>query len=171
MLPWVRLPYAIIQWSFWAAFKGALFLIGLPAVAFSLAGDGRNHTPRMWRLWADIYLKEVQPGTWIPHIQVDGNERNISGWSIWQRYWWFAIRNPVTGLGKIFAVPIRWEEYGGIDESKPGYQWRYRHTTWADSFRIAWGRPRLNKGKKEFYIGWKIGSTSPYKFTVQLRPF
>ena len=154
MLPWVRFPYAIIQWAFWSAIKFPLAAIGLVAVALSLAGDGRNSTPRMWRIWA----------------QIDYGSKEAE-WSIWYKYYWYAIRNPVGGLSNILRHPTQYETYGDIDESQPGFQWRYRHTTWADSLRLVWGKPNPKKGKKEVYIGWKIGSTSPYKFTVQFRPF
>lgn len=148
-----RIPYAIVQWIVMANIKAPLFLIGLPAVAFSVVGDGLYRTPKMWRFWADA--ENLRPGV----------ER--TRWALW---WEFAIRNPVRGL-KIDG-PSEYETYGTDSlETVDGFAWRYRHSRWLDSFRMVWGSPRPQKGKREFYIGWKIGSTSPCKFTVQLRPF
>lgn len=143
-----RLLYDIPSWIILALIKLGLAIIGLVAVALSLVGGGVRQTPKMWRLWADVY------GT-----KFAGD---------FKAAWWeFAIRNPVRGM-KV-KHPTEWEQIGDIDESKPGLQWRYRYSGLLASFRVAWGEPRQSEGKREFYIGWKIGSTSPCKFTAQLR--
>lgn len=160
----LRLPYALVQWTFWGAVKFVLFLIGIPAVFLSLLGDGRTATPKMWRMWAQIDHYNL--------TRIDGRTANINNWSFWKKYWWFAFRNPVGGMSSWFDAPVPSEikQRGSIDESQPGFQWRYRYSGWFDSFRIAWGDPDPSKGKNEFYVGWKLGSSSPFKFTAQVRP-
>ena len=145
-----RLPYILISWPILAALKVSMVLVGLFAVAASVAGDGYKRTPKMWRPWADAQNTPKQYQ------------------SRWGVYYFWAIRNPV----KWFEVsqPEGYSQFGGIDESKPGLQWRYRYSKYLDSFRVVWGEPR-DKGKRELYLGWKIGSHSPCKFTVQVRPF
>lgn len=49
-------------------------------------------------------------------------------------------------------------------EKLEGFQWR---RSIADdnsmvSFRMTWGKPRKDKGKREFYIGWKMDSGLRY---------
>lgn len=150
-MPWIRLPWALIEWTLSAVVKLPLFLIGLFAVAFSVVGDGYRRTPAMWRFWADAI---VTPPKYYTR---------------WGVYYYWAIRNPVRGM--VLEHPATFQQVGGIDESMAGFQWRYRWSGPFDSFRITWGPPRSDKGKREFYIGWKLGSKSPFKFTVQLRPF
>lgn len=61
-----------------------------------------------------------------------------------------------------------------IDESKPGYQWRYRRTVDGEyrSIRLVWGNPDPKSGKKEFYFGWVPNKKSGYmRPSIQLRPF
>ena len=45
-------------------------------------------------------------------------------------------------------------------EKLDGFQWRYRKSTDGKyvSFRFTWGKPDGSKGKKEFYVGWTMGS-------------
>ena len=148
---WIRLPYALLQWGVSAAIKLPLFVIGLVAVFFSVLGDGWKRTPSMWQFWANAM---ETPG------------RYYTRWGV---YYYWAIRNPVRGM--VLRHPSTFQQSGGIDEAKDGFQWRYRWSGPYDSFRIVWGEPRAEKGKREFYIGWKLGSKSPFKFTVQLRPF
>jgi len=155
----LRLPYAVVQWVTSAALYFALVLIGLPAVALGLVADGKYRTPTMWHLWGE---SENIPLWWI-------SEKGDTRWSRW---WWMAIRNPVQGLDKYLPRVDHVNQYGMIDESRAGFQIRYRHTKWRDSLRIAWGKPRSKKGKREFYIGYKIGpDVDNTSFTIQFRPF
>ena len=142
----------VVNWTLSAVLKTVLLVPSAIGVFFSVLGDGWQHTPYMWRWCADA---EFTPDEYK---------------SRWGTFYYWAIRNPVKCmvLDRVPAYKIR--EYGGIDESQPGFQWRYRWAGYLDSFRIVWGEPS-SKGKKEFYIGWKIGSPSPNKFTIQFRPF
>ena len=64
-------------------------------------------------------------------------------------------------------------------EKLDGFQWRYRRSKDGKyvSFRMTWGKPRPKKGKREFYIGWTMGSSNLKKEPrmrltfFQLRPF
>ena len=142
------MPYALVQWALCAAVKLALFPISALGVFFSVLGDGYIRTPKMWRWCADAQSTPKK--------------------TRWYVLYYWAIRNPV----KVMEInhPKDYKQSGDIDESLPGFQWRYRNTRFLDSFRAVWGEPSI-KGKKEFYVGWKIGSPSPCKFTLQLRPF
>ena len=152
MMLW-RLPLIIVQWTLSAILKLVLLPISGLAVVLSVMGDGWKRTPKLFKWAAD---GEMTPARWY------------SRWGV--AYYW-AIRNPVKCM-VLPKVPLyKLREYGEIDESKPGFQWRYRWAGYLDSFRIVWGEPHPHKGKKEFYIGWKIGSPSPNKFTIQFRPF
>lgn len=146
-----RVPLALPIWALSAVLKLALLLPSALGVAFSVAGDGWKRTPWLWRWCADA---EAVPGAYK---------------SRWGVFYFWAIRNPV----KVLALPpvTMYSQWGDIDESLPGTQLRWRSSGWLDSFRIVWGEPRAHEGKREFYIGWKLGSPSPNKFTIQLRPF
>ena len=148
----LRLPIILVVWPVSAALKLLLFFPSMLGVFLSVLGDGWKRTPWLWTWCADA---------------MNTPSKYQSRWGVF--YFW-AIRNPV----KCMTLPQPWtgkiRQYGAIDESQPGFQWRYRWAGYLDSFRIVWGKPS-NKGKKEFYIGWKIGSPSPNKFTIQFRPF
>ena len=148
---WKRVPFAILGWLAMIPLGIVDALVGIPAVLFSIAGDGWKRTPWLWKPWANAI--ETPP----------------EYYSRWGVFWYWAIRNP--GIRKGLKQPETFNQVGDIDESKPGFQWRWRNTRWLDSFRVAWGQPDKKKGKKEFYIGWRIGSTGPFNFTLQLRPF
>lgn len=150
-----RIPYALFQWAVCGTIYFALILLGLPAVALGLAGDGQYRTPKIWRLWGEVDDVPIEWST-----------------SRWKKWWWMAIRNPVLGLDMYLPYAPQVTQYGEIREGEPGLQWRYRHTKWRDSFRLAWGAPDPKDGKKEFYIGFKIGpDVDNTSFTVQFRPF
>ena len=92
--------------------------------------------------------------------------------------WWnTGVRN---GAHNLFTKPmVRFYTYGNTDdeslEALDGFQWRYRRSEGAGnycSFRMTWGEPR-DKGKREFYIGWKMNYASPTMTPTffQFRPF
>lgn len=62
-------------------------------------------------------------------------------------------------------------------EKESGFQWRKRTSEDGRyvSFRCTWGKPRPSKGKREFYVGWKMRPNfedNLMKFTFfQLRMF
>jgi hypothetical protein len=89
-----------------------------------------------------------------------------------------AIRNAVHNMYNLPDVPFI--TVANTDdhtlEKESGLQWRYRKSgQWIFefdetkpvfipdgkyvSFRVTWGKPR-NKGKREFYIGWTMGSSN-----------
>ena len=147
----IRIPYIIVQWLFFAAIRLPLVLFGLVGVFLSLLGDGQYRTPRMWKWCADA------EGTRVRVLDTRA-----------QKYWEMAIRNPA---GIEMKTP-EYVTYGEDDlESKKGFQWRYCHSKYLDGFRCTWGEPR-NKGKREFYIGWKLKEEPTVDFTFfQLRLF
>jgi len=151
-----RLPYAVIQWALCACIKAALWIVGLVAVPLSLVGDGRKRTPSIFWLWGND----------------EKGFRNQDFDSVWKLYLDRCFRNPVGNHNYLFDEPNDYQEYGEPNlESKDGVQWRYRHTKYLDSFRVTFGKRRA-KGKKEIYIGWKIGSSVPgLGFTTQARLF
>lgn len=100
-----------------------------------------------------------------------GNEDEPGKGSWWNQFKWY-WRNPVANFRRIVSEPGDVTSYGATDsmDAVPGFQWRYRYGGWKDSIRISWGKPRKSKGKKDIYIGWKIGSPTPgvgFGFSLQ----
>ena len=59
-------------------------------------------------------------------------------------------------------------------EKLPGFQLRSRRSLDGKyvSFRMTWGEPRSDKGKREFYIGWTMSEEPTFGLSfVQLRVF
>jgi hypothetical protein len=57
-------------------------------------------------------------------------------------------------------------------ERLDGFQWRHRRSLDGKyvSFRMTWGKPRSNKGKREFYVGWTMNEMPYARLTFfQLR--
>jgi len=137
-------PAALLMWL-----MKALGLIVVPAAL--LTGADMEKLP----IWGN------REG--IPHNLNDG---------FFNRFYWYAIRNGAFNLN-FGAMPEKWTQYGEIDESRPGLQWRWRHAGPFSSFRIAWGKPDKDKGLNEFYIGFKLNDdTDRVKITFfQLRPW
>lgn len=75
--------------------------------------------------------------------------------------WWnTGVRNGAYNLSRI-PMPLfaTWSDSGDYTlEAREGFQWRYRRSTCGKyvSFRCTWGKPRKSKGKREFYVGWKM---------------
>lgn len=95
-------------------------------------------------------------------------------------YWNSGWRN---GAHNAFRKPqVPFEELSNSQdetlEKLEGFQWRYRKSLGGRyvSFRCTWGKPRPQKGKREFYIGWTMrplgfeDNTMALTF-FQLRPF
>jgi hypothetical protein len=151
----MRLPYALVNWTVFAAVKLTLVVIGLVAVKMALRhGLDSDFWPSRYWLWGN-------------------EEEGYPAWSPVSPYKWYAIRNPVNNLRLLFHEPRFLTVLGTPNmDTTPGLQWRYAYGGWKDSFRVTWGKVRPFKGKKEFYIGWKIGSNVPgVGFTLQLRAF
>jgi hypothetical protein len=79
-------------------------------------------------------------------------------------YYNIAVRNGAHNLYNRPDVPHT--TTGNTDdeslEKLEGFQWRRRESLDGKyvSFRVTWGKPRASKGKKEFYIGWTMGSSN-----------
>jgi hypothetical protein len=157
----LRLPYALVQWASCIVFKVALIVLGLIAVPIALAF---KEWPKILWLWGND--EEGCPDWWL-------NMEKPKVKDIFPRWWWYVIRNPINNFRFLFDEPENVKTYGEDElESKTGFQWRYRHSTFLDSFRCTWGEPRKSEGKREFYIGWKLGSSVPgLGFAFSFRPF
>jgi len=148
----LRIPYALVQWALSVLVYAPLVAIGLPAVALGLVSDGARNTPKMWELWGSVEDIPV----------ADKKNR-------WTKWKYMALRNPVMGLDKYIPRADVVTQYGDSDMESPGFKIRWRNTTWRDSLRITWGDSRA-EGKKEVYVGYKIGAdVDNTSFTAQLR--
>ena len=144
---------SILIWPFAGLIVGIAKFIGLFVVPVALARD-----------W-DMAVLPIWGNT--VGIPASYNE------TAFKRWWWYAIRNGAGNLHfGIMPAPEQWVQYGDIDESKPGFQWRWRRIDIRSSFRLAWGKPDPQKGKNEFYIGMVLNDDSPYvgMSFFQLRP-
>ena len=59
-------------------------------------------------------------------------------------------------------------------EKLEGFQWRQRKSLDGKyvSFRMTWGKPRKDDGKREFYVGWTMNQNPYMRLTFfQFRPF
>jgi hypothetical protein len=150
----------IIWFVLVAAIRVVLWIIGWFVVAISLIGDGKYHTWKMWKLWADAAATPAAYST-----------------SRWKMYVWWAWRNPTPGwIGK-WKQPMlegrpnpdelvrttnisasRWMLY----EARYFVYWEY------------WYMRRFNHGKYnwfEFRIGWKfVDGNEEFFPTFQLGP-
>lgn len=91
-------------------------------------------------------------------------------------YYNIAIRNGAHNFGQKDSVNFVTYPEGLSDptlEKTEGFQWRFRRSKSGNylSFRATWGKPRPEKGKKEFYIGWTMNESPKIRPTLQLRPF
>ena len=91
-------------------------------------------------------------------------------------YWNCAFRNAAHNVFERHAV--KFDTRSNTDdhtlEGFAGFQWRYRRSLDDKyvSFRITWGEPRRQKGKREFYVGWTMNEDPTMRLTFfQLRPF
>ena len=145
----------------WIAFAILKYLvldpIGLVAVPLSRVSDGRHRTPYIWWLWGNDEPGFRNQDLSVMDLLIDRIFRNPVG-------------NSKYLLEKIFGDPQDYIQYGSdIDEGYTGFQWRYRRVGLLDSIRVVWGKPR-KQGKKEIYIGFKIGSNVPgFGITAQFR--
>ena len=93
------------------------------------------------------------------------------------RTWWnIGVRNACHNMVTI-DMPQFTTTANTTDHSLEkihGFQWRYRRSLDGKyvSFRCTWGAPRMQKGKREFYIGWTLNDEAYARLTFfQLRPF
>jgi len=97
----------------------------------------------------------------VPFIDKKNNPIWGNSWTSDYSYWNMTVRN---GCNNYTRKPM--PKYGTKAntsdwtlENEDGFQWRYR---WSlpdakyVSFRMSWGKVHPSKGKKEFYIGWKM---------------
>ena len=166
--PVLRLPYALLQWFVSGLAFLILIVIGFFVVAIALK---RGADMAKLPVWGN--REHPEPPDWFRL-----KNRPFPNW------WWFAIRNPVNNLRYYVSEPKpeRLREYFGTVQEidigiadpmeQPGWRWRYRYSIFLDSFRCTWGPARGVEGKREFYIGWKIGSSTPgVGFAFSPRPF
>lgn len=102
---------------------------------------------------------------WVNPVFGVRDATNLSWWNI-------GVRNGCHNM-TVREMPI-FHTWGGINEALPGFQWRYRRSECGKyvSFRMAWGKPRIKKGKREFYVGWVMNNTAYMRLTFfQLRLF
>ncbi len=153
MNKYVRIPYVIVQWSLLAILRGVVVFLGWFIVPAMLKWGDRDTFP----IWGNF---EGGP----PPSTGDGG--------FWNQYVWYAWRNPAHNAFNLDRPycdtwPLTLED--PTLEKLSGFQWRYMQSKWLDSFRMTWGEPS-NKGKQEFYIGWKMNDSKVASFTFfQLR--
>jgi hypothetical protein len=162
--PLLRLPYVLVQW-----FASALMFLFLIVLGFFFV------VPLALKLkvnMAELPLWGNREEPVPPHGFLLKNRP----FPVW---WWFAIRNPVNNFRYMITEPKEVKSFYGkydFSEDDPmeqaGWRWRYRHSMFLDSFRCTWGPARGSEGKREFYIGWKIASSTPgVGFAFSPRPF
>jgi len=160
----IRIPYSLLQWLLFIVLKLVAVLIGLFAVIVAIKVYG--YQSRLWPKWLWLWGNDEEelPLWWM-------NKAKDENWFIrrYAAWWWYAVRNPVNNHRFLFEEPQEYTQYGDKEvDITPG--WRYRHAGWMDSFRVTWGKLKVGKGLHEFYIGWKIGSSTPgVGFTFQWR--
>jgi len=84
--------------------------------------------------------------------------------------WWnVGVRNAIHNFNNVKARPYtrKGNKLAQEDwslEELDGFQWRLSRSVDGElvSFRATWGEPRASKGKKEFYIGWKMDNDKAY---------
>jgi len=84
--------------------------------------------------------------------------------------WWnIGVRNAIHNFNNKPARPYtrKGNKRAQMDwtlEKLEGFQWRVSTSDDGElvSFRATWGKPRPEKGKREFYIGWKMDNDLPY---------
>ena len=148
---------SILFWFVCAPFMWGAAILGLVAVPLSMLGDGRLRTPKMWWLWGN---DEV-------------GFRNEDFESIWPLLWDRMVRNKVGNakyvIGRLFADEQDFiqvdnlvaTDFIGDPMEEEGFKWRWRRLGVFSSFRVTWGPARADKGKREFYIGFQLGSNVP----------
>ncbi len=154
-MAWLRLPYVLIQWSIgFLIYTVILTPLGWIAVPIALVCGADMEALPIWGNYEGI-PKSYDTG-------------------FWKRNTWYAWRNPCHNSEKLLSQPKKFSNYGATDsmDAIAGFQWRYRHSWLFDALRLSWGEPRPHKGKREFYIGFPIGTNRPYMgFTIQPRFF
>lgn len=91
-------------------------------------------------------------------------------------YWNLAIRNSAHNFLSRSQLPF--DSWAGSEdhtlERESGLQWRYRRSLGTGnfvSFRVTWGKPRAQKGKREIYLGWTLNDRPFMRPVLQVRPF
>ena len=160
----------LVVWPVFVVLKFIFWLLGLVLVPLSFLGDGLERPPRLLWLWGND--------------EVGFRNEDFGGYGemLWDRM----MRNPVGNskyfLEWLFGDPQQFEQFGvarmlanhvdGVDPlESDGFLWRWRQKGVLSSFRMTFGRARP-EGKREIYIGFKLGSSVPgIGFTFQFRIF
>jgi hypothetical protein len=158
-------PFMDIGW--YAILPVGLVFLGLIMVPICLATTGGDFTGMFW-LWGND--EEHYPDWWAE----EADERWYT--SIFPRFWWYAIRNPVNNLRFIFkdreANIVGWgpQSMEATDlithKVRSASRWAYNGPF--AGYRRIW----LNGDNRysEIWFGWKVGSSVPgMGFTAQVR--
>lgn len=176
ILLWI--PAIAVRWFF--------ILIGVPAVGFSLVGDGAQRTPKMWKFWIDaeeeipewfevkwwMYLFPFvmlaislwSMNHWYPLITIYfifAALSSVLGIRECRKFWWFAIRNPTRGFALMFEQPILEPRPNPDDIVYNGIaksRSRFLRHGWQSEF---WYLRAIGEKKFEFRIGWKFADGTP----------
>lgn len=131
-----------------------LIMLGLVAVPISMLGDGKYRTPWMWKLWANAVATPAAYTT-----------------STWKKIWWWAVRNPTTGLTSLLKQPIP-EVQPNPDRTVRGNTGGQSDYRWMQSgiFWEFWYLRRVGDKYFEFRIGWKfVDGNEEFFPTIQCR--
>lgn len=153
--------YRILYFLLVASVRLVLYLIGWVTVALSLVSDGANNTPKCWRMWA----------------QVDHNTE-IEKWSRWEKYKWFAFRNPTPGLIDKWQQPIpeprpNPDQIVRNENRKSTSRWLVHGVYWEYWYlrQIDWKLGKKHYKWFEFRVGWKfVDGNAEFFPTIQLGP-
>lgn len=96
----------------------------------------------------------------VPFIDRQNNPIWGNSWTDDLSYWNIAVRNGAYNLSrKEMPKYLNWSNTADLTlEKRDGFQWRRCESLDGEyvSFRMTWGKPRASKGKREFYVGWKM---------------
>ena len=153
-MSYVIIVGSCVLWIPVAILKIVLALIGLFVVPICLRLGEPTH----------LWQKGAVPDWWLTMSQ----NRNVIA-QRFPRFWWWAIRNPVSGFGSLISPRGTYRQWGSITEPHQTdlkWQWRFRLSGLLSSFRCVWKYSKTRYG--ELYLGWKLGSTN-WNFAMQLR--
>ena len=118
-----------------------------------------------WPDWTNVWQNN----------EIRGSDQELQ-WNWKERFQFMALRNGANNMRFWFKQPVTYKSWGydGEMESQPmkdaGIQIteRWRQVGWMFSYRRLW---LINNYQyREFYVGWKIGSSVPgMGFTLQNR--
>ena len=162
-LPLWRIPWLPVQWTGFLCLKYLVLApIGLMMCAPFCWRDCALW-PQPFRFWGTD--DGGNPFTWGDHERPAWASRRE-----WLGRWWYcAVRNPVTGFNKLFDDRSDYRSYGSWTATRMepadlvnagrSSALRWRVSGWMDGIRYV--RVHTDGRYTEFWIGWKIGSPVP----------